>query len=123
MFKLKVSSSFSAAHSLKNYQGKCENLHGHNWKVELIVSGDKLNQTYILIDFKELKNILNLVLSELDHTNLNEHPYFSNTNPSSEKIAQYIFEKVKTLLKKYPNVKVEEVLVYETENSCAIYKE
>lgn len=123
MFKLKVQDYFSSAHYLKDYKGPCEKLHGHNWKVELVVEGSELNSTDILIDFTILKNILKETLAELDHKLLNEIPYFKNTNPSSERLAEYIFKKIKEKLSTYPNVKVKEVTVYETEKASATYYE
>jgi len=123
MFKLKVQDYFSSAHYLKDYKGPCEKIHGHNWKVELVVEGSELNSTDILIDFSILKNILKEVLSELDHKLLNEIPYFKNTNPSSERLAEYIFKKVKEKLSSYPKVKVKEVTVFETEKAGATYYE
>jgi len=123
MFKLKVQDHFSAAHYLKNYEGPCENLHGHNWKVELVVEGSQLNSSDILIDFKILKKILKEVLTELDHKLLNEISHFKNINPSSERLAEYIFKKTKDKLSSYPNVKVKEVTVFETERAGATYYE
>jgi len=123
MFKLKVQDYFSSAHYLKDYKGPCEKIHGHNWKVELVVEGSELNSTDILIDFSILKNILKEVLSELDHKLLNEIPYFKNTNPSSERLAEYIFKKVKEKLSSYPKVKVKEVTVFETEKAGVTYYE
>ena len=123
MFKLKVKDYFSSAHYLKDYKGPCEKIHGHNWKVELVVEGSELNSTDILIDFSILKNILKEVLSELDHKLLNEIPYFKDTNPSSERLAEYIFKKVKEKLSSYPKVKVKEVTVFETEKAGVTYYE
>jgi 6-pyruvoyltetrahydropterin/6-carboxytetrahydropterin synthase len=123
MYRLKVSDYFSSAHYLRNYQGKCENLHGHNWKVELTVEGKKLNEIEILIDFKDLKAILKEILNELDHRLVNDHPYFRDRNPSSENLARFIFERAKNKLLAYDGVKVKEVAVYETEKACAIYSE
>lgn len=123
MYRLKVTDYFSSAHYLKNYQGACEKLHGHNWKVELVVEGENLNETEILIDFKELKKILKEVLEELDHRLLNEHPHFQNKNPSSENISKFIFERVKDKIKAFPEVKVKEVTVFETEKASATYLE
>ena len=123
MFRLKVQDYFSSAHYLKDYKGACEKIHGHNWKVELIVEGSELNSLDILIDFAILKKILKEVLFELDHKLLNEIPYFENINPSSERLAEYIFKKVKEKLSSYPNVKVKEVTVFETEKAGATYYE
>lgn len=123
MFRLKVQDHFSSAHYLRNYQGACENLHGHNWKVELVVEGETLNDIEILIDFKELKKILKEVLEELDHRLINELPYFQEKNPSSENIAQYIYLKVKEKLQDVPQIRVKEVTVFETEKASATYFE
>lgn len=123
LFRLKVQDHFSSAHYLRNYQGACENLHGHNWKVELIVEGETLNDIDILIDFKDLKKILKDVLSELDHRLINELPFFQVNNPSSENIAKYIFHRVKEKLSPYKNIRVKEVAVYETEKASASYLE
>ncbi|MCS7199155.1 MAG: 6-carboxytetrahydropterin synthase QueD [Caldimicrobium sp.] len=123
MFRLRIQDHFSSAHYLRNYQGACEKLHGHNWKVELLVEGKELDNTEILIDFKILKNILKEVLSELDHRLLNDHPYFQIRNPSSENISRFIFEKVKEKLKNFPQIKVKEVTVFETDKASATYFE
>ncbi len=88
-----------------------------------MVEGEKLNEIEILIDFKELKNTLKEVLSELDHRLINELPYFQKRNPSSENIAKFIFERVKEKLRCYPHVKVKEVTVFETEKASATYSE
>lgn len=120
MYKIKIISNFSAAHSLRGYKGKCESLHGHNWKVEVSVSSDKLNSLGMVIDFHELKKITNQVLEELDHKHLNDLEYFKKANPSSEEIAHYIFSKLKELIA-MQKCKLEEVLVWETENSSAGY--
>ncbi|MCD6548272.1 MAG: 6-carboxytetrahydropterin synthase, partial [Thermodesulfobacterium sp.] len=91
--------------------------------VELVVEGSQLNSSDILIDFKTLKKILKEVLTELDHKLLNEISHFKNINPSSERLAEYIFKKTKDKLSSYPNVKVKEVTVFETERAGATYYE
>ncbi len=118
---LKVTDSFSSAHFLKNYRGKCENVHGHNWRVELEVVGEKIDKTGLLIDFKVLKGILKDVLGVLDHRLLNEIPPFDRCNPSSENIAKVIFEQVKERLPE--GVRVRSVTVWESDNACATYFE
>ncbi len=123
MFKLKVRSHFSSAHYLRNYQGACENLHGHNWIVEVEVKGEKLNSIGLLIDFKELKKALKKVLSELDHRLLNELPFFKENNPSSELIAYYIFKRLEEEFSSIAEVKVSSVTVFETEGASATYYE
>jgi len=122
MYKIKISSNFSAAHFLRGYQGKCENLHGHNWKVEVAVVSKVLGTSGMVMDFSELKKITSAILEELDHKHLNELPYFADNNPSSENIACYIFNKLKEGLKG-KDCKLEEVSVWETDTSCAFYKE
>jgi 6-pyruvoyltetrahydropterin/6-carboxytetrahydropterin synthase len=132
MYKIRLTSHFSAAHSLRGYKGKCESLHGHNWKVEVLVSSDKLNSLAMVMDFSELKKITAEVLETLDHKHLNELEYFSTkggsassgkmVNPSSEEIARYIFLKLKKMVAKQ-RCKLEEVLVWETEGSSAAYSE
>lgn len=120
MFELTVRDEFSAAHQLRGYEGACENLHGHNWKVEAVVRGSRLNEIGILIDFKELKKALKEILSELDHRHLNEHPAFKDRNPSSENLARFIFERLEEKLAGKP-VEVFRVTVCETERACASY--
>ncbi len=124
MYYLSIEESFSSAHQLKNYQGKCENLHGHNWRIILTVKGERLNDIGLLIDFHELKDILQSILQELDHTNLNALPYFKEQNPSSENIAAYLFEKIIICLKKngHSQTSVESVTVYESATSSCTYK-
>ncbi|WP_297057353.1 6-carboxytetrahydropterin synthase QueD [Thermosulfurimonas sp.] len=122
MYELTVRDEFSAAHQLRGYEGACEHLHGHNWKVEVAVRGRDLNSIGILIDFKELKRALREVLGELDHRNLNELPAFRELNPSSENLARYIFDRLRERLAGKP-VKVYRVTVCETERACASYLE
>jgi len=122
MYKLKVTTHFSAAHFIRNYKGKCESLHGHNWKVEVVVSRPDLDSLGMAIDFSELKKITKDVLEKLDHKNLNDLEHFKQHNPSSEEIAGYIFRELKPkILEK--NCQLEQVRVWETDTSCAIYKE
>lgn len=120
MYKIKVLSHFSSAHNLREYKGKCEELHGHNWKVELVVEDEKLMPDGMLLDFKDLKRVLEEVLEELDHRYLNDIDHFSGRNPTSENIAAYIYQKVGP---KLPRGNVSEVSVWETETSMASYSE
>ncbi|MGB9677602.1 MAG: 6-carboxytetrahydropterin synthase QueD [Candidatus Ratteibacteria bacterium] len=122
MYELKINGEFSSAHSLRNYKGRCENLHGHNWKVEVIVKGESLDRIGLLIDFNILKRKMNIILKMLDHKNLNTIPFFTERNPSSENIAFFIYKKMEKLLKRYP-VKVQKVTVWENEKQCASYYE
>ena len=95
MYEIKTQAFFSAAHHLLNYDGECENQHGHNWMVEAYVSGETLDKSNILIDYKVLKKELNAVLDMLDHKDLNELPEFENESPSSEMISMFIYNKLK----------------------------
>ncbi len=117
MFEIQAESMFSASHHLLNYEGKCENQHGHNWKVVVSVRGNKLDKSNILVDFKMLKKELNQVLDLIDHKDLNELEYFNNESPSSEMIAKFIFKKLSPTFGKT----LYSVAVWETPTSCAIY--
>jgi 6-pyruvoyltetrahydropterin/6-carboxytetrahydropterin synthase len=122
MFRLKISTSFASAHNLINYQGECENLHGHNWKVEVSVTAKALDKAGLGIDFKILKAETNKLLKTLDHKYLNELPPFSELSPSSENIAQYLFHELGKSLDN-ENVKVEMVTVWESDFAGASYFE
>ena len=111
MFEIKTQAFFSAAHHLLNYEGECENQHGHNWMVEVFVTGDTLDKSNILIDYKVLKRELKSVLDMLDHKDINELPEFKGESPSSEMIAQFIYNKLS------------KVTVWETQTSCCSYFE
>ncbi len=118
MFEVRVETSFSSAHHLLNYKGKCENLHGHNWKVEVYARGNELDKSNILVDFKTLKKCVNQVIDYLDHKDLNELEEFRGESPSSEFIAKFIFYKVKEQIPQ-----VQRVNVWETATSRASYWE
>ncbi len=120
MYHLKIISSFAAAHNLLNYQGDCENLHGHNWKIEVTVATRDLDSAGLGIDFKILKRHTNEILDRLDHKYLNDLEFFHNISPSSEHISRYIFESLEEELAA-PGVTVEEVRVWESDNACATY--
>lgn len=122
MYEIKVEGMFSAAHNLRNYKGKCENVHGHNWKAEVAVTGERLDETGLLIDFAVLKSELEKILKELDHRNLNSISFFKKINPTSENIAFYIHTKIKKALKKYP-VEIKRVAVGESDKQSAAYYE
>ena len=120
MFRVTITKSFSAAHVLKEIGGKCEELHGHNFKVEVTVSSKKLNDEGILIDFRVLKGWTMEILEDLDHKYLNDLPQFKGVNPSSEIVAKHIFDRlsVKVLPLK---IKVDEVVVWESDNARVAY--
>lgn len=119
MFTARVTDSFSAAHSLREYGGSCERLHGHNYKVEITVQSKQLNSIGIVMDFRDLKKLLKEVLSGMDHRYLNELPTFAEANPSAENIAQHIFT---SLSGKIPApVKLAQVTVWENEFCCVSF--
>ncbi len=120
MYELKIITEFSAAHNLRDFRGKCESLHGHNWKVEVVVSGSGLDQSGVVLDFAEIKAATREIMSEIDHRYLNELPFFIEHNPSSENIARYIFER---LQKKIENdrVRVSRVTAWESQDASASY--
>ena len=119
MFELKILTQFAAAHRLTMVSQKCENLHGHNWKVEVCVKGEKLNSAGVLIDFSEIKAHVAKIVHELDHKFLNELPYFDNA-PSSEKIAVHIAEHLQKKLAGTP-VCVSRVAAWESDSAVATY--
>ncbi|MDR0362346.1 MAG: 6-carboxytetrahydropterin synthase QueD [Planctomycetota bacterium] len=119
MFHLQIEGDFASAHQLREYKGKCENLHGHNWRVLVRVCGRKLGPSGMLIDFGVLKAKLRARLEGLDHQFLNELPPFDVVNPTSENLAKHIFE---TLDADLPDgVGMHEVRVWESEKSAASY--
>lgn len=122
MFEISIQKSFASAHRLRNYDGQCEAVHGHNWKVEVFVRTGDLNAIGLAIDFKDLKDITRSVLSELDHKYLNEIPPFDEINPSSENIARYLYHRLKAEIKA-PGVSVSKISVWESDNAVASYFE
>jgi 6-pyruvoyltetrahydropterin/6-carboxytetrahydropterin synthase len=122
MYEVTIKKSFSAAHVLKEIGGKCEDLHGHNFLVEVTVAGNALNEEDLLIDFRDLKKWINEILDHLDHKYLNEVEAFKDTNPSSERIARYIYER---LMKKFQTLNlvltVSRVTVWESDNARVTY--
>jgi 6-pyruvoyltetrahydropterin/6-carboxytetrahydropterin synthase len=122
MYELKIISNFAAAHQLREFKGACEQLHGHNWKVEVYVAGNKLEKNGLLIDFKLVKNAAKKALDKLDHQFLNDLEPFNSLNPSSENIARHIFESVSKELNS-ERVKVSRVTAWESDTACATYFE
>lgn len=122
MYELMVETQFSSAHQLRGYMGKCENLHGHNWRVQVVVQSEKLNEIGLAIDFHDLKRITNEFVSTLDHTILNEVFPFTELNPSSENIAKWIFDSVKKKVRGN-DIDIASVTVWESETASATYYE
>ena len=122
LFELKITGSFSAAHNLKCFRGKCENLHGHNWKVEVVLRGKSLDGSGILVDFAEMKAATREALEEVDHKYLNELPFFLQNNPSSENIARFIFGRLSEKFNT-ENSWLHSVSAWESPDACATYME
>ena len=121
MFEVRVEDDFAAAHFLRDYHGKCEALHGHNYKVFVHVRGAELDDGGMLLDFTQLKAALKKVLAGLDHTNLNDNPFFDQ-NPSAERIALYICQSVQAELDaQKKGVRLYSVDVFETDKNRATY--
>ena len=122
MYELKIISQFAAAHRLRNFKGGCERLHGHNWKIEVYVTGNKLEDNGLLIDFRDIKEATGKVIDKLDHRFLNELEPFKTINPSSENIARHIFN---SLSSEFNNkeVRIAKVTVWESDSACAGYYE
>lgn len=121
-FKISVTDDFSAAHNLREYEGKCEKLHGHNFKVKITVGANTLDKTGMVYDFHFLKQEFKHVLAQLDHSYLNKLPFFKKTNPTSENIARFIFKSLKKKIDKQGR-KLLAVTVWETEGNEASYQE
>lgn len=118
MYSIKVEGNFSSAHNLRGYKGKCESLHGHNWKIEVVAAKEKLDKAGMVMDFKFLKKELNAILEKLDHKHLNNVTYFKKVNPTSENIAKYIYDCLKKKIRTLSSI-----TVWENSTSCATYYE
>ena len=121
MFELKILTRFVAAHQLRMVGQKCENLHGHNWKVEVCVGGERLNEAGVLMDFGDVKRHIAAIMQEIDHKFLNELPFFQRVEqPSSERIAVYIAQELQNRMD-VPGVRVTRVSAWESDDACATY--
>ncbi|MCD8141246.1 MAG: 6-carboxytetrahydropterin synthase QueD [Planctomycetaceae bacterium] len=120
MYYLQVEGDFASAHQLREYKGKCENLHGHNWLVRVRVRGERLNPLGMLMDFGDLKKLLRDTLEELDHKFLNETAPFDRINPTSENLAMHLCERLD--VKMPEGVRIHEVTVWESEKCAATYQ-
>ncbi len=121
MYEVMIKAEFASAHNLRNYKGSCETLHGHNWKVDITVETDRLDDIGLALDFNLLKEKTNEVIDGLDHIDLNDHAALKEKNPSSENIARYIFDGLKAALD--GGVKVTKVTIWETDDAAASYRE
>jgi 6-pyruvoyltetrahydropterin/6-carboxytetrahydropterin synthase len=123
MYEVMIETSFASAHQLRAYNGKCENLHGHNWRVQVYVSAQQLNSIDLAIDFHDLKRLTSEVVNQLDHKELNRIFPFTEINPSSENIAKWIFDSLKKRLVEFKNVSLSAVTVWESDTASVTYTE
>ena len=123
-YTIGISDHFDSAHFLKNYPGACSNIHGHTWKVDLLISCEELDKIGMSIDFKILKKILKNILSKYDHHLINNIEPFNNINPTAENLSREIYIQLKSQIKKeYPNTKLESVTIWESPKAFAKFEE
>ncbi len=122
MFEVEIDRSFSAAHRLCGYNGNCSRLHGHNYKVTVVVRSDTQDEVGIAVDFRRLKNELDVLLEHFDHSNLSDLPEFSEINPTSENIAKLIYRKISVKINN-GTARVYKVRIGESEHSAVTYFE
>ena len=125
MFEVTVEDTFAAGHALRGYRGKCENPHGHNYRVRVTLAGDKLDQIGLLYDFKDLKAAMGEIIERLDHQYLNDLEAFKELNPSAENLARYFYQETNARLRAATSgrVQVKDVIVWETDTTTARYFE
>ena len=125
MFQITVEDTFAAGHYLRNYRGKCENPHGHNYKVRVTLCGEDLDRAGLLLDFKDLKDVMRDTVDRLDHQMINDLEPFTVLNPSAENLAKYFYDETQAQLRVATNgrVRVKDVTVWETETTTATYFE
>jgi 6-pyruvoyltetrahydropterin/6-carboxytetrahydropterin synthase len=122
MYEVSVEQTFAAGHALRNYKGKCENVHGHNFKVQVVIEGEKLDETGLLVDFIDVKNAMCAIIDRLDHVFLNDIEPFTIKNPSAENIAEYFFTEMSQSLKTTVPIRIREVKIWETDIQSATYR-
>ena len=125
MYEVTVEDTFAAGHYLRNYKGKCENPHGHNYKIRVTLAGAELDKAGLLLDFKDLKEVMKQVIDRLDHQMINEIEPFTFLNPSAENLSKYFFDQANARLRNLTNgrVWVKNVTVFETDTTTARYSE
>lgn len=122
MFEVTVEQTFAAGHALRNYRGKCENVHGHNYRVRVTVAGEQLDATGLLVDFLDVNRLIGGVVEYLDHQFINDLAPFDQVNPSAENIAKYFYDRIACGLKSDVGARVAEVRIWETDTSSAVYR-
>ena len=123
MFQVSVEETFSSGHALRGYKGKCENVHGHNYRVQVSLEGPELDNIGLLVDFTHLKQIVREIIKRLDHQFINDLEPFTKVNPSAENLAKYFYDEVSGQLKALPaGARVTETIIWETDTSSARYR-
>jgi 6-pyruvoyltetrahydropterin/6-carboxytetrahydropterin synthase len=122
MFQVSVEDTFSSGHALRGYKGKCENVHGHNYRVQITVEGPQLDNIGLLVDFTQLKKVMRGIIARLDHQFINDLEPFTTVNPSAENLAKYFYENISSELKNLPSgAKIKDVVIWETDTAHARY--
>jgi 6-pyruvoyltetrahydropterin/6-carboxytetrahydropterin synthase len=122
MFQVSVEDTFSSGHALRGYRGKCENVHGHNYRVQITVEGPLLDNIGLLVDFTQLKKVMRGIIARLDHQFINDLEPFTTVNPSAENLAKYFYESVSNELNDLPpGAKIKDVVIWETDTAHARY--
>lgn len=123
MFQVSVEETFSSGHALRGYRGKCENVHGHNYRVQITLAGPQLDSIGLLVDFTELKRVLRGIIAVLDHQFLNDLDAFKTLNPSAENLAKYFYDETQRQLTTLPaGAGITEVTVWETDTASARFR-
>jgi 6-pyruvoyltetrahydropterin/6-carboxytetrahydropterin synthase len=123
MFQVSVEETFSSGHALRGYKGKCENPHGHNYRVQITIEGPQLDNIGLLVDFTVVKHVLRDVIARLDHQFINDLEPFTTVNPSAENMAKYFYDEVTSQLKGLPaGAKVRDIVIWETDTASAKYE-
>ncbi len=125
MFEVTVEQTFAAGHALREYKGKCENVHGHNYKVQITVEGERLNRIGLLVDFVELKRVVREIVDRLDHQFINDLEPFTVINPSAENMAKYFYDEVSKKMDGTNGetaTRISQIKIWETDTSIAVYR-
>ena len=122
MFEVTIEETFAAGHALRNYKGKCENVHGHNYRVRVTMQGEQLDAAGLLVDFVDIKRLMGGAIEYLDHRFINDLPPFDEINPSAENIAKYFYDRLSAGWKNEVPVRIAEIRVWETDTSSAVYR-
>jgi 6-pyruvoyltetrahydropterin/6-carboxytetrahydropterin synthase len=123
MFQVSVEETFSSGHALRGYKGKCENVHGHNYRVQVTLEGPQLDNIGLLVDFAQLKHVVRGIIKRLDHQFINDLEPFTTVNPSAENMAKYFYDEVTSQLKDLPpGAHVSDIVIWETDTARARYR-